>query len=291
MGNRVIALGFFDGVHLGHAALLTKTIERARALGAASAALSFSVHPSEVVQGEGVGLICSARERCRLMREDFGIQDVILWEFDAHLMRLEPREFLRRVKEELCAVHLVAGYDYRFGHRGAGDAQELVRLAAELGMGADIVRPVPMDGEAVSSTRIRALIAAGDIPSAERLLGHPYSISGVVEHGDRLGRTIGLPTANLSLERGVLLPKFGVYAARVQIGDEVLHGITNIGVRPTVSDEKVPRAETHIPNFSRDLYGREIRVELVRFIRGEMKFAALDALKAQIERDVAELGR
>ncbi len=286
MKNRVIALGFFDGVHLGHAALLEKTVALAAQYGAEPAVLTFKSHPGKMTGKANAGLINSAEERTELIGRLFGIKDVILWDFDSNLMRMPWRDFLTRVVNELGAVHFIAGYDYRFGYKGEGDAEKLKEFAKEIGIGADIVEPVEIGGQVVSSTLIRGLISQGDVERASGFLGHPHCMISTVEPGKQLGRTMGLPTVNQHFSRDTLLPAFGVYASKVYINGKDYVSVTNIGVRPTVTDEKIPKAETHIIDYSGDLYGKEVYTELYKFIRGEQRFQSVDELAEQINRDI-----
>lgn len=286
MKNRVIALGFFDGVHSGHAALLKKAISRAKELCAHPAVLTFPNHPDVLTGKAPISLINTCSERTKLIKKLFGINDIILWDFDLNLMQLPWQEFLKRTVNVLGAVHLVAGYDYRFGHKGKGNAERLCEFCRENCIGSDIIDKVVRDGETVSSTVIRKLIQSGDIERAAAFLGHPHYMSGTVRHGVELGRKLGLPTVNLHFPKDVLIPAFGVYATKVYINGSAYIGVTNIGVRPTVTETPVPKAETHILDFSGDLYGAEVETEFFKFLRAEQKFSSTDELRRQIEKDI-----
>ena len=205
--KRVIALGFFDGVHLGHAALLRRVTEVARELDAVPAALTFHPHPDSVVRGEEVKLITSPEGRADLMRRVYGIKDVIVVPFDEKTMQMPWEDFVTDcLLERNGAVHLVAGHDFRFGYRGQGTPERLQAKCAELGIGCDIVPKVEMDGITVSSSYIRTLIADGDVERANQFLGHPYTLVGEVGHGKKLGRVLGFPTVNLTFPEGALTP-------------------------------------------------------------------------------------
>ncbi len=288
--KRVIALGFFDGVHLGHAALLRRVAERAEELGAVPAAFTFDRHPEEVIRpGERVPLINSPADREGLMRRLYGVREVIVAPFDQAMMHMDWREFVTGYLQTRGAVHLVAGHDFRFGYRGEGNPRRLRELCAERKIGCDIVPRVELDGIAVSSTRVRALIAQGEMEETARFLGHPHVLSGPVVHGEELGRKLGAPTANLSLPRGVLSPAFGVYASRAVLPDGTGRpAVTNVGVRPTVSDGRTVSVEPWILDFSGDLYGRTIRLEFYKRLRPERKFASVEDLRAAILRDAEE---
>lgn len=287
---RVIALGFFDGVHLGHAALLRRARERADALGVSAAALTFDRHPDTLVTGQPVPLLNSRADREWLLTARFGMDEVLLLHFDRETMRMPWQSFVRDyLVGELDACHVVCGHDFRFGDRGAGNPARLSALCASLGVGCDVIERVELGGQTVSSTHIRALVAAGEMEEANRFLGHPHVLSGEVVPGKQLGRTIGIPTANLRAPDGVLLPRFGVYATRVALADgSVYPAVTNAGVRPTVDDRLGVTIEPWLLGFDGDLYGQTIRVEFHSFLRGEVKFDGLDALRAEILRNAAQ---
>lgn len=284
----VLALGFFDGVHLGHGALLRRTRELADRFGVAAAALSFDVHPDTLVYGTPVSLLNTPAEREAVMRELYGIDRVFFLHFDRKTMAQPWQEFVQNTVLGACrAVHTVCGEDFRFGARGEGTPQKLAAFCRNSGVGCDCIRQVRLDGDVISSTRIRALISEGEAAQAARLLGHPHFLSGTVVHGRGLGRTIGIPTANLPLPEGILAPRFGVYAGRVHFGNETHLAVTNVGIRPTVSGE-APTVEPWILDFDGDLYGRELRVEFCEFLRPERKFGSLEALRAEILHNAAQ---
>ena len=242
--KRAIALGFFDGVHIGHGALLNKTKERARECGAEPSVLSFDVHPDKLVFGK-----------------------------DAD-------------RDELGLVWIVVGHDFCFGYRGEGTAGKLREYCAGRNIGCDIIEPVRLDGRIVSSTYIRTLIAEGDMEQAARFLGHPHTLQDTVRSGYHLGTKLGAPTINMSFPEGVIVPRHGVYAAKVFLEDGSEHiAVANIGVRPTVSEEQHVNVETHLIAFSGNLYGRQARVEFYKFLRPEQKFPSYEALSRQIRQD------
>ncbi len=285
----VIALGFFDGVHLGHGALLRMAAQRARQLGATSAAFTFDRAPKEFVTGVPVPLLSTVDERCRLIRTLYGIERVIVAPFDRAMMTMPWEEFLELLLlARYRAVHLVAGHDYRFGHRNAGTPELLQRYCAAHGVGCDIIPKVEREGITVSSTYIRSLIEAGEVRRGAEFLGHPFAVGGTVCHGKGLGTKSLFPTVNLLPQPSLILPKFGVYATQVCLPDgRRCPGVTNVGTRPTVSTDGGVTVETHLVDFSGDLYGQEIRVEFLARLRGEEKFASTRALHDQIARDVA----
>lgn len=283
---RVMALGFFDGVHLGHGALLTRTRQVALERSAEPAVLSFDAPPVKAVS-----LILSPQDRADIIRRQYGIQEVLFLHFDEALRHMPWEEFAERLVTDFGAVHLVAGYDFRFGYQGAGTAALLREKCAALGIGCDIVGKVELDGAAVSSTRIRALLTAGDMAGATRLMGHPWFLTDTVHTGLRLGRTMGFPTVNMRLSPGVLVPRHGVYtgtATRLRDGSR-WKCLTNIGQRPTVSAGDQVTVESYLQAFQGSLYGEPLRLELTTFLRPERKFGSLEELQAQIALDCAAL--
>lgn len=291
--RRVIALGFFDGVHVGHASLLNMAKRRAEELGLRPSVMSFDLHPDTLVAGEPVWLINSIEDRLEILSRCFGIDDVILAHFDEHMMHMPWDVFVEDyLVRELGAGYLVCGYDFHFGDKGAGNPERLREKCSQLGIGLDVMPKVTVDGITVSSTYIRTLIERGDMETAERFLGHPHCLSGPVVHGRALGRTIGIPTANLLIPENVLVPAYGVYAARVVLpGGEEKLAVTNVGVRPTVDDSKKVTVEPWILDFEGDLYGRHIRVDFCRRLRGEKKFSGLPALQQEILKNAGETRR
>ena len=290
MRERVIALGFFDGVHLGHGALLRRAAEEAKKRGCESAVFTFDRPPKEVITGIPCPLINSPEDRAELVKRLYGIDEMIMVPFDDE-MRTTPWD--RFVTDILVgrygAVHLVAGHDHHFGHRNQGSPELLKEKCAELGLGCDIIPAVTLDGVTVSSTHIRKLLEEGDVETARAFLGHPHVLTQTVGHGRQLGRTIGIPTANLVAPPHVLLPKRGVYAAKITLPDgRAFGGVTNVGVRPTVNNGQDVTVEPWILDFDGDLYGQAIRVEFFRRLWDERKFESLDALRSQIETDAVK---
>lgn len=286
MKQRVIALGLFDGVHLGHGALLSRAKQRAEELGVTSAALTFSTPPVQVVTGEKVALINTPSERTQLMQKLYNIEEVLMLPFDATFAARTWDEFLTFLSETYHACHIVAGFDFRFGAGGMGDAARLRTFCASHSIGCDIVDPVTIDDIKVSSTHIRTLIQNGDMEEAARFLGHPHFMMQEVSEGHHLGRMLDAPTVNHTPDPAVVLPPFGVYATRVYIDDSPIQGATNIGVRPSVSEENKITVETHLLDFTGDLYGKKLPLEFITKIRDERKFPSKDALSAQIRLDI-----
>lgn len=289
-----VALGNFDGVHRGHRAVIAAAQERAKVLGAPSAVLTFEPHPRSLFRPDDTPFrLTPFRIKARLI-EAMGVDALIVVPFDRAFSRRTAAAFVAEVLvRDLGVRHVVAGYDFVFGHNRGGDMALLARMGAELGFGVTEVKPVgDAAGTVFSSTRVRELLRDGRPDAAADILGHPFEIEGRVEHGDKRGRTIGFPTANVELGE-YLRPRFGVYAVLAGIDEgtrTVWHkGVANLGLRPTVGG-LTERLEVHLFDFDGDLYGRHLRVQLRAFIRPEMKFAGLDALKAQIAAD-AEAAR
>lgn len=286
-GKHVIALGFFDGVHIGHGALLRRVADRAGELGAVPAAVTFDAHPDEVILKQETALLTTPAERSDLMRRLYGIREVIVARFDKHLMHMDWREFVTDfLVAEHGAVHLVAGHDFHFGYRGEGNPERLQKLCAQLGIGCDIIPPVTRDGITVSSTYIRTLIAQGETERAMEFLGHPHTLTGQVRHGKKLGSRLGFPTMNLQIPSGCVVPAFGVYAARVWVDGEVYSAAANVGIRPTVNDGQAVTVEATLLDFTGDLYGKTVRMEFYRHLRPEQKFESLEALRTQVLHDI-----
>ena len=284
MKEKVIALGFFDGVHLGHAALLRRTVEEAARRGVTPAVFTFDRPPKEVLTGTPCPLINSPEDRKDLVQRLFGIREVLMVPFDHEMMTTPWDDFVTNILVgRYHAVHLVAGHDHHFGHKNQGSPELLMEKCRELGIGCDVLPKVTLDGVTVSSTYIRGLLERGEMQEAMRFLGHPHCLSGEVVHGRQLGRTIGVPTANLLIPEGVLTPAFGVYATKVILpdGSEKL-AVTNVGVRPTVGESNLVTVEPWILDFEGDLYGRHIRVDFYQRLRGEKRFDGLTALQQEI---------
>lgn len=289
--KRVIALGFFDGVHIGHGELLNRTKKRALELDAMPSVLSFDVHPDTLVFGKEVPLINSAIGREEIIRRCYGIENVVFIHFNRRVMHMDWQDFLEDLVRDLNVCHIVVGHDFCFGYKGQGTAQRLKEYCASHGLGCDVIPAVMLDGQIVSSTRIRELIAEGRIEEANRWLGHPHTLADTVHSGYHLGRKLGTPTINMFFPHGVVVPKHGVYATKVYLENgEAYIAVTNVGVRPTVSEEGRVSVESHLLDYSGNLYGRQARVEFYAFLREETKFDDFAALSAQIHKD-AETAR
>ena len=285
--EKVIALGFFDGVHLGHAALLRRTVEAAAQRGVTPAVFTFDRPPKEVVTGVPCPLINSAEDRRELVRRLYGIQEVIMVPFDREMMITPWDKFVTDILVgRYHAVHLVAGHDHHFGHKNQGSPELLLEKCAELGLGCDIIPKVEVGGITVSSTYIRRLVELGQISRANRFLGHPHTLTGSVRHGRGIGSSRLYPTANLIIPPHVLVPSHGVYVTRATLPEGASYAaVTNVGTRPTVNNGTDITVEACLLDFEGDLYGKTLRLEFFEHLRDEVRFDSLDALKAQIAAD------
>ncbi len=282
MNKIIYALGFFDGVHLGHQALLKACVELAETHHCVAGAVTFISHPESLVTGCAPALLNSNDDRRRLLSA-CGIRQILELPFDQRLMRTHWSAFLSELLDS-GAAGFVCGYDFRFGAGGSGTAKKLAAFCEARGFPCIIVPEQQMDGVRVSSTHIRGLIEQGEVETAAAFLGHRHMLSGIVMPGRQLGRTIGVPTANVLIPEEVVVPRRGVYATECLV-DGVRHkAVTNIGSRPTVEGHQV-RAESWLLDFDGDLYGKHMTIIFHTFLRPEQKFASLEELKAQIELD------
>ncbi len=284
-----LALGNFDGVHVGHLAVVDSARAIADARGIALGAAVFEPHPRRFFQPDAAPFrLQTPRQRARSLALA-GASEVFEIGFDAALSQSTDREFTERVLRDcLGAAHVSVGADFRFGRGRMGDAASLAALGDELGFTVEAVEPVKDGAAKISSTAIREAIAAGKMDEATAMLGRPWAIEGEVRQGFARGRDLGFPTANIALGEYVR-PRLGVYAVRVDLGDgALLPGVANAGVNPTVGALPEPLLEAHLLDFSGDLYGKHIEVELVAFLRDEEKFADIDAMKRQMKQDVID---
>lgn len=279
----IYALGYFDGVHLGHTALLTACRELAGEKGCKAGAVTFHSHPETLLKGSAPGLINTPDDRNKLLQQ-FHMDAVVELPFDKTLMQTPWQDFLSELMEHYGAAGFVCGTDFRFGRKGEGTAALLQQFCREHDLSCCLVEQQSLDGIRISSTHIRKLLEKGNIREANRFLGHPHMLTGVVQTGKQLGRTIGIPTANLSYPQELLKLPYGVYACKVRVDGKTYPAVTNVGTRPTVLGEGVT-VESHLLDFSGDLYGKNVTVSFYDFIRPEQKFSDLTQLKAQIEKD------
>ena len=284
----IVALGNFDGFHLGHQAVIGRAVERARAEGRPAIVATFDPHPKRYFQPRsGHFRLTTLDQRARLFAEA-GVDAMLVFHFDAALAGLSAREFAERQLVEILGVGgVVTGGDFTFGKGREGDVAMLAELGGALGYSAEVVAPVTLDGETVSSSRIRDYLRAGDPRGAAKLLTRPFAIEGPVQHGAKLGRELGYPTANMSLAN-YLRPAYGIYAVRGRLADgRVLNGVANLGIRPSF-DPPEELLESFFFDFDDDLYDQVLEVSLIDYLRPEAKFDSMDALKVQMDADAAK---
>ncbi len=282
----VFALGFFDGVHLGHQALLARAGEMAQGLHCQCGAVTFETHPEALLRNCAPGLINSIEDRLKLLRQ-FGAESTVVLPFDEATKATPWQDFLAMLRMRYGAAGFVCGEDFRFGRGGEGTALLLQDFCREQGIPCAVVPEQCVDGARISSTRIRSALEQGNMDLAAKLLGHDHLLSGTVVAGQRLGRTMGTPTANLEVIPGILLPKWGVYAALASFDGQRCEAVVNIGARPTVGGETVT-VEPWLLDFSGDLYGKTVTLFLRRYLRPQKKFGSLEELRTQIQADAQQ---
>jgi len=284
-----LAIGFFDGVHLGHQQILRHTLTDARQHGAEAVAITFDRHPNTVLAPARVPpQIYSLRRKLKAI-EEVGMDAALLIHFDKHFSEKSGEEFVRELARDLGSIwSICVGADFVFGHHRGGNVELLRKLGAELGFSVHALAAVSLDRQVIRSTRIRQAIIAGDLEAAGQMLGRTYSLSGTVRRGDGLGRKLGFPTANIDTT-GLAVPPKGVYAAQARAGGRIRPAVVNIGSRPTLAQlHPELRVEAHLLEFAGDLYAAELEILFLEKLRDEKKFDSLDALGEQIGRDVAE---
>ena len=285
MNSYIYALGFFDGVHLGHQALLDAV--KNLALPGMRGVVTFFDHPDTLVLGQTPGLINTPEDR-ELLLKHYGMDRIVALPFDEKTRSTPWRAFLEDLRQNYGAAGFVCGEDFRFGAKGAGNAALLAQVCREAGLPFAIVPEQTVDGCRVSSTRIRELLAEGKMEQADVCMGHPYILTGTVVHGHQLGRTLGIPTANLAFPKGLAIPRFGVYGCTTYIDGKTYLAVTNLGTRPTVEGRHIT-VEPWILDYEGDLYGRTVTLEFHCFLRPERKFSSLEELKTTILGNAQEL--
>ena len=286
-GGTVATVGTFDGVHLGHWSVLQEITRRASATGRRSVLVTFDPHPLRIVRPEHAPLLLTTPVEKKEILAESGLDYAVFLSFTKALSRYEPRRFVEEILiARLGVEELVIGYDHGFGRDRSGDPDTLVTIGRELGFAVDVVPPVQAAEQAISSSRIRAAIRDGDMAAAREGLGRPYSVRGIVVRGEGRGRALGFPTANLRVaERDKLIPPEGIYAVRAVLRDGTYPGALHLGPRPTFQGSP-PSIELHVMDFERDLYGEEVRVDFVEYLREIQPFSTVDALVAQMRKDV-----
>ena len=281
----VVALGMFDGVHLGHATVIRHAVETAQKIGGTSIIFTFSNHPLTVIAPEEAPLMIGSKNLRREIFNDMGVDILIEIPFTKELSKKSPEEFLELLQDKIAPAYVVTGQNYTFGRFGRGNGRMLLREGENYGFKAEVCQTFTVDRKTVSSTRIRALIAAGDLHSANQLLGRNFTYAGEVVNGDKRGRKIGFPTANLEIaDHRAMLPN-GAYIVKVKVRGKFFNGIANIGDNPTFKVAR-RRLEVFIDEFSENIYGEEIFVSFIDKMRDEKIFASIEELKAQLNEDL-----
>jgi riboflavin kinase/FMN adenylyltransferase len=285
--DTVLTIGVFDGVHLGHRHLISKLKELAREQGSLSGVITFSQHPQEVLSPRNwLPSLNGLEQRTTLLKKE-GADFVIPLSFTPELANLSPERFLKLLKENLKMKGLVVGPDFALGKNREGDIDTLRRLGKEMGFKVTVVPPMTIDGETVSSTAIRQALAEGDMEKVQKLLGRPFRLQGRVGGGDKRGKKLGFPTANIEVAPGQALPAGGVYACRAYISGKAYSAMTNMGTRPTFGGGP-QTIETYLLDYKGDLYGQELAIDIIERLRDEKKFDTPEQLKEQIAQDVRQ---
>lgn len=283
--DTAVAIGKFDGVHVGHQKLLQRILAY-KEQGLAACVFTFDPSPLAFF-GLTDGMQLSTPEEKRALFEQMGIDYLVEFPMNAGTTTMEAEEFARDIlADSLCAKFLVAGADLSFGAKGAGNVALLQTMSQELGLTVEVIDKVMVDGAVVSSTRVRDCLEAGQMEKVADLCGRPYAFRGVVQRGNQIGRTLGFPTINLAVEDGKLVPPCGVYFSEVVYDGQRYRSISNVGYKPTVGGETTPGVETYIYDFDKEIYGKQVEVRLLRFHRPEQKFDGLEELKAQLAEDI-----
>jgi len=293
-GPTALTIGNFDGMHLGHRALLAQLQQTAQTQGAKTALLTFDPHPLAVLRPSQPNLVLTTPRERLILAAEVGIDYGIVQPFTLATAQTSPRDFVELLKQHLQVSALVVGPDFALGHNRTGGIDTLRELGSEQRFIVEVIHPIDVGGRAVRSSRVRELLLSGAVDDAAALLGRPYRVAGPVQQGDQRGRAVGIPTANIGASANKLLPADGVYATRTRVATfectHIFQSVTNIGVRPTV-DGLHRRVETHLLDFPSsgqfdDLYGEQVAVDFLLRLRGEQRFASVDDLVAQIQRDI-----
>lgn len=284
--KKILALGFFDGVHLGHQALLKQCRDLADRLGLTAGAVTFTCHPMTLTQGQSPALLNTTADREALLKA-YGMDAVITLPFDEQLRSLPWQDFLSMLIETYGAAGFVCGSDYRFGYKGEGTALMLQQAAKAQDLPCVIVPRLSLGNTVISSSHIRSLLKDGAMEEANRFLGHPHRLTGAVVQGQHLGRTLGTPTANVAFPENLAIPRHGVYACLAHVEGRIYAAVTNVGTRPTV-DGRTVTIEPWLMKFDGNLYGKEITLEFYSFLRPERKFESLEELRAEIHRNALQ---
>ena len=287
VGPRVVAAGFFDGVHRGHQRLLSQTVQRAQEVQGKSAVLTFDPHPLAIINPHEAPFMLSTMEQKLKSMESLGVDYVLKLPFDGYLRRLSPEEFVEEVIGKFLSPQLmIVGFNFTFGHKAVGRVEDLERLLKRADIGMEVMQPVVVDGTIISSTAIRQFLSQGDVEQAASFLGRPYRLQGHVETGYGRGSTLGFPTCNLRTPERVMVPKRGVYVVSAVLpGGDKVNAVCNIGYRPTFGDT-TNTIEVHLIDHKGNHYGDVLAVDFHRYLREEQRFASVEMLKSQVSCDI-----
>jgi len=284
-----LTIGSFDGVHRGHQQIIQRVTAGAHALGAPAVVLTFHPHPSVVLRGPRKSFYLTTQEEKAALLGDCGVDIVITHPFNEQVASIKARDFINLLHDHLNIHQLLVGHDFALGHNREGNVTALKDFGEELGFTVETIDAFLIGGEVVSSSRIRRSLEVGQVDQAAELLGRSYALRGIVEQGDGRGRSIGIPTANLSIPKEQAVPGAGVYAVWAVLGGKTYRAVSNVGVRPTFETGLVaPRVEAHILDFDEDIYGEEVELIFLAHLRGEQRFLDADALVAQINKDIIQ---
>lgn len=285
-----IALGNFDGLHMGHQSLILNMILKSQELGIKPSVLLFENHTKKTLEGKGPKLLTPLEQKYSIL-EKLGVEIIYTMVFNEQIMKLTSEEFVKEILvDKLNIQAVIIGTDYRFGHKASGDAKRLTELGNKFGFLVNIVDPVYIDSNKVSSTSIRELLSSGDLDKAKLLLGREYSILGKVVTGKKIGNSIGYPTANIELLYNSIIPKRGVYSTKTIVDGKTYLSATSVGFNPTFNEDSL-KIESHILDFNGDLYGKVIEIVFVKYLREELKFKSIEDLKNQIDKDIFQVKR
>ncbi len=280
----VVTIGNFDGLHRGHQVLIKKAIEYAKINNMSSVVFTFKNHPANYFRPYSIKNIITNEEKVKILKS-MGIDYIINIPFNKYMTKISGHDFVKEILlDTLCAKNVIVGQDFTFARNKEGDINLLKKFSKQYGFSLDIVNPIKLDDIRISSTYIRKLISDGKVEDVSKYLGRNYKLSGEVIHSKQLGRTIGFPTANISINEDMIIPKVGIYATKVYIDGETYYGATNVGYNPTVSGEHLS-IETNILEFNENIYGKIITIEFIERIRDEKKFNGIEELKKQLQKD------
>src|SRR5215208_1668044 len=289
--NSWLTVGVFDGVHRGHQQIIKRLTAGAHEQGVPAVVLTFDPHPAKLFGRGEIRLLTLPDERGDLLAL-FGVDAVVIHPFDQDVANTTAFDFMQHIKERLSITHLVLGYDSTLGKNREANAARLTEIGLKLGYTVEVVSALSDESGVISSTEIRKLIETGNVGEAKRLMGHAYSLHGPVIHGDERGRTINVPTANISYSRDKMIPANGIYACWAYLNGQKYQAAINIGINPTFTpDKQIPNVEAHLLDFKREIYGQDVKLEFVARLRNELRFDSVDALLEQIWKDVEDTKR